>query len=104
MTAHIWCCWWFRCYWRPLWLWWQILQWIAGSQYNATEEPTGFAGIQYNETLEKANATGNATVPLAAGEQTIMTSNVTSSHNMLATGNPILLLLGVTTVLGGAAY
>jgi LPXTG-motif cell wall-anchored protein len=32
-----------------------------------------------------------------------MTANATSSHTMLATGNPILILLGVSAVLGGAA-
>jgi LPXTG-motif cell wall-anchored protein len=71
----------------------------AGSQY----DDGGWAGSQYNETAE--NAAANQTAP-AAGEPTgttNMTANATSSHTMLATGNPILILLGVSAVLGGAA-
>lgn len=72
----------------------------AGSNY---QDDGGWAGSQYNETAE--NAAANQTAP-AAGEPTgatNMTANATSSHTMLATGNPILILLGVSAVLGGAA-
>lgn len=69
----------------------------AGSNY---QDDGGWAGSQYNETLE--NATG-----LAAGEPTNvtdnMTANATSTNTMLATGNPILMLLGVSAILGSAA-
>ena len=61
----------------------------AGSQY---QDDGGWAGSQYNETLE--NATG---APVNA------TANATAPHTMLATGNPILVLLAVGAVLGGAA-
>lgn len=70
----------------------------AGSQY----DDGGWAGSQYNETAE--NAAANQIAP-AAGEPTgatNMTASVTSSHTMLATGNPILILLGVSAVFGGA--
>ena len=46
------------------------------------------------------NATGNSTAH-AAGEPTNTTGNTTAAHTMHATGNPILLLLGVSAVLGG---
>ena len=72
----------------------------AGSNY---QDDGGWAGSQYNETAE--NAAANQTAP-AAGEPTgatNMTANATSSHTMLATGNPILILLGVSAVLSGAA-
>ena len=73
----------------------------AGSQY-AAGEMGGYAGSQYNQTAE--NATGepvNETV--TAPEAANATGNATSSHTMLATGNPILALLAVGAVLGGAA-
>lgn len=64
----------------------------AGSNY---QDDDGWAGSQYNETLE--NATANA-----AGEPTNATNaTVGSVHSMLATGNPILILLAVGAVLGG---
>ena len=64
----------------------------AGSNY---QDDGGWAGSQYNETLE--NATANA-----AGEPTNATNaTVGSVHSMLATGNPILILLAVGAVLGG---
>ena len=79
----------------------------AGSQY---QDDGGWAGCQYNETLEAAygagepaNATGNTTanVTAAAGEPVNATGNSTVSHKMLETGNPILALLAVSAVLGG---
>jgi len=77
----------------------------AGSQYNESAEDHGWAGSQYNETLENANATGNATgnatAPVAANTTATNATNATAPQNMLATGNPILLLLGVTAVAGG---
>lgn len=76
----------------------------AGSQYNESEEDHGWAGSQYNETLENAigagNATGNATSPVEANTTS---ANATAPHSMLATGNPILLLLGASAVVGGYA-
>ena len=78
----------------------------AGSQYNATEH-SGWAGSQYNATAENAanNATHNATNGTAhgAGNSTHNATNATSPHTLLATGNPILLLLGVTAAAGGYA-
>ena len=77
----------------------------AGSQYNESAEDHGWAGSQYNETLENANATGNATgnatAPVAANTTATNATNATAPQGMLATGNPILLLLGVTAVAGG---
>ncbi len=66
----------------------------------------GWAGSQYNETLENAtaNATNatdvpaNTTAPVAGNA-----NNATAAHTMLATGNPILALLAVSAVLGGCA-
>lgn len=59
------------------------------------------AGEPVNET---SNATANATAPVA-GNTTNATSNATAnataSQSMLATGNPILILLAVGAVLGG---
>ena len=82
----------------------------AGSQY---QDDGGWAGSQYNETLENSyasnsssasNATNN-THEAAAGEPTNTTTNMTvdttPSHKMLATGNPVVLLLGVCAVAGG---
>lgn len=82
----------------------------AGSQY---EDDGGWTGSQYNETLENSyasnsssasNATNN-THEAAAGEPTNTTTNMTvdttPSHKMLATGNPVVLLLGVCAVAGG---
>ena len=62
----------------------------AGEPNNATGNSTG-------------NATGNVTGNATANAVQNSTANATSSHNMHATGNPILLLLGVTAVLGGGA-
>lgn len=74
-------------------------------------DDSGYAGSQYNETLE--NATANAageptnatnTTAQAAGEP-VNETNATAgtTHTMLATGNPILILLAVIAVLGGYA-
>ena len=62
----------------------------AGSNY---QDDGGWAGSQYNETLENATAQ-------AAGEPTNATNATGSVHSMLATGNPILILLVVAAVLG----
>ena len=96
----------------------------AGSQYN--EDYTGgYAGSNYYENAEPGNglplenqtnpfagnathnATGNATGEptqnaTVAGNTTGNATNGTS-HSMLSTGNPILILLAVMAVLGGAA-
>ena len=74
-------------------------------------DDSGYAWSQYNETLE--NATANAageptnatnTTAQAAGEP-VNETNATAgtTHTMLATGNPILILLAVIAVLGGYA-
>ena len=63
----------------------------AGSNY---QDDGGWAGSQYNETLENATAQ-------AAGVPTNATNATGSVHSMLATGNPILILLVVAAVLGG---
>ncbi len=80
----------------------------AGSNY---QDDGGWAGSQYNETLENAtanaageptNATNATNATQAAGEPTNTTNaTVGSVHSMLATGNPILILLAVGAVLGG---
>ena len=72
----------------------------AGSQY---QDDGGWAGSQYNETLENAagepvSDSDNANMEPAAGE----TVKAASSHEMYSTGNPILALLAVGAVLGGA--
>lgn len=87
----------------------------AGSNYQDdtqyAADDSGYAGSQYNETLE--NATANAageptnatnTTAQAAGEP-VNETNATAgtTHSMLATGNPILILLAVIAVLGGYA-
>ncbi|WP_296875732.1 hypothetical protein [uncultured Methanobrevibacter sp.] len=87
----------------------------AGSNYQDdtgyAADDSGYAGSQYNETLE--NATANAageptnatnTTAQAAGEP-VNETNATAgtTHTMLATGNPILILLAVIAVLGGYA-
>ncbi len=81
----------------------------AGSNY---QDDGGWAGSQYNETLENAtaNAAGepanatntNNTTAQAAGEPA-NTTNATASipHSMLATGNPIILLMAVGAAFGG---
>ena len=83
----------------------------AGSQYNATEQG-GWAGSQYNATAENAlaNATNttnttNATNGTAnvTGNSTHNATNSTLPHNLLATGNPILVLLVIAVVAGGIA-
>ena len=86
----------------------------AGSQYNGNVE-NGHSGAPeidpdyaHNEAAGEpinatgnstGNSTGNATAQVAQNQ----TANTTSAHTMLATGNPILLLLGVTAVLGAGA-
>ena len=57
-----------------------------------------------NATANATNATSDA-VGNAAGENVTSgnTTNATASHTMPATGNPILVLLAVGAVLGGAA-
>ena len=72
----------------------------AGSQYNPDDQG-GWAGSQYNETLENtaAGEPVNATTDAAQN----ITANATSSHTMLATGNPIIALFAVIAVLGGYA-
>nr|WP_295159669.1 hypothetical protein [uncultured Methanobrevibacter sp.] len=90
----------------------------AGSQYNGNVE-NGHPGAPeidpdyaHDEAAgEPTNATGNATDNATANTtanttaQAVQnqTANATAAHHMLATGNPILLLLGVTTVLGAGA-
>ncbi len=90
----------------------------AGSQYNGNVE-NGHQGAPeidpdyaHNEAAgEPINATGNSTdnaTSNTTGNATAQvaqntTTNATSSSNMLATGNPVLLLLGVTAVLGAGA-
>ena len=76
----------------------------AGSQY---QDDGGWAGSQYNETLENAtgapaNATANANATAVSPVENA-TANATAPHTMLATGNPILVLLAVGAVLGGAS-
>lgn len=94
----------------------------AGSQY---QDEGGWAGSQYNETGvdheggayidpdyahhepsagEPINNTTDNSTGHAAGELSNDTTNQTGNiHKMPATGNPILVLLGVTGVLGGCA-
>ena len=72
----------------------------AGSQY---QDDGGWAGSQYNETLENAagepvSGCGDGVKEPATGE----TVKAASSHEMYSTGNPILALLAVGAVLGGA--
>lgn len=97
---------------------------FSGSQYNE-DYAGGYAGSNYYENAEPGNglplenqtnpfvgnathnATGNATGEptqnaTVAGNTTGNATNGTS-HSMLSTGNPILILLAVMAVLGGAA-
>ncbi|MBE6508932.1 MAG: hypothetical protein E7Z77_05890 [Methanobrevibacter sp.] len=79
----------------------------AGSQYNATLEnaTTAIDATNAINTTNVTNATNatdvtaNTTAPVVANSTN--STNSTVPHNMLATGNPILLLLGVSAVLGG---
>lgn len=89
----------------------------AGSQYNETSvdheggpyidpdyahhEPA--AGEPTNSTGNSTNATGNSTGH-AAGELSNNTTNKTANpYKLPATGNPVLVLLGVSAILGGCA-
>lgn len=89
----------------------------AGSQYNETcvdheggpyidpdyahHEPA--AGEPTNSTGNSTNATGNSTGH-AAGELSNNTTNKTANpYKLPATGNPVLVLLGVSAILGGCA-
>ena len=92
----------------------------AGSNY---QDDGGWAGSQYNETEEGLtdrplidpdyahmepgsnstdNETGNAAGELVANETANITVNAATSQ-MPVTGNPILVLLAICAVLGGAA-
>ena len=61
--------------------------------------------VNHNEqAMNSTNSTGNATAH-AAGENVTSgnSTNATAAHKMLSTGNPILALLAVGAVLGGAS-
>ncbi|WP_407410975.1 hypothetical protein [Methanobrevibacter sp.] len=86
----------------------------AGGQYNGNMEDghSGAPEIDPDYAHDEAageptnttgNATDNATANTTAQAVQNQTANATAAHHMLATGNPILLLLGVTTVLGAGA-
>ena len=66
----------------------------AGALENQTTNGTAYA------TGNGTAYTGNATNTTAAHNAT---HNATNTHQMLATGNPILLLVGVTALIGGYA-
>ena len=80
----------------------------AGSQY---QDEGGWAGSQYNETENNVYSTTNTTNTTAnetnetanesAPEVAETTGNATVPHSMVATGNPIFALLGVSALLGG---
>ena len=84
---------------------------MNGVSESQNQDDGGWAGSQYNETLENGthvpsagaptNTTGNTTTPVEHNT----TANATSStsHNLLATGNPILVLLVVNAIIGGYA-
>ena len=76
----------------------------AGSQY---QDEGGWAGSQYNETLENAtlNQTGNETQNVTDTNTTSPAedTNTTAPHRLPETGNPIVLLLGVSAIAGGYA-
>ena len=83
---------------------------MNGVSESQNQDDGGWAGSQYNETLENGthvpsagaptNTTGNSTTPVEHNT----TANATStSHNLLATGNPILVLLVVNAIIGGYA-
>ena len=94
----------------------------AGSNY---QDEGGWAGSQYNATAEESvpdrplidpdyahmeaageptNQTGNATVTAAgASNDSPAAENTTSAHTLPATGNPIIMLIGVTALIGGCA-
>ena len=74
----------------------------AGSQYDENEQG-GYAGSQYQDDGGWAGSQYDETLENAAGAPVNATANATSSHTMPVTGNPILLLLVVGAVLGGAA-
>ena len=97
----------------------------AGSNY---QDEGGWAGSQYNATAEESvpdrplidpdyahmeaageptNQTGNATVPAAGASNDSPAaenaSAATPAHTLPATGNPIVMLIGVTALIGGCA-
>lgn len=83
----------------------------AGSQYNATAEesvpdrPLIDPDYAHMEAAgEPTNQTGNTTVT-AAGADTASPAaeNTTAAHTLPATGNPIVMLIGVTALIGGCA-
>ena len=80
----------------------------AGSNY---QDDGGWAGSQYNETemAQMGNATGeptnqtvNATQPTATATSPAV-ENTTAAHTLPSTGNPIVMLIGVTALIGGCA-
>ena len=83
----------------------------AGSNY---EDHGGWAGSQYNETANSQNHTAAGAPVNSTGHNitanktanvtnTTNKTNATSPFNMLATGNPILILIVVIAVVGGIA-
>lgn len=66
----------------------------AGSLY-------GITGDNVSDNNALLNNTTNASVHVVGNASHNASTNATSSHRMLTTGNPILSLLGVLTVLGG---
>lgn len=81
----------------------------AGSQYYNNAEPGNGLPLE-NQTNPYAgnathnatgNATGNATQNATVAGNTTGNATNATSHNMLSTGNPILILLAVGAVLGG---
>ena len=78
----------------------------AGSQYYNNAEPGNGLPLENQTNPFAGNATGNATGnsthnAAGAANATGNATPATSSHNMLATGNPILALLAVTAIIGG---
>ena len=101
----------------------QDMNGVSGSQYDVDDEDAGLepgAGLPLeNQTgpmpvnttdnmtgnvtgNETGNATGNATSNVTGNATGNTTGNFTAPHSLLATGNPIIALLAVSAVLGGA--
>lgn len=72
----------------------------AGSHYT---DDGGWAGSQYNATANSVPQNATHHISGHAPASGNATHNVASAHTMPATGNPILVLIGITAVLGGCA-
>ena len=83
----------------------QNMNGVSGSQYYQNNGHQVPLGLESGSALENqtGNATGNAASNITGnttGNTTSNSTNATSTHTMPATGNPIIGLLAVTSIIG----